>query len=194
MTTRQRRGEHTAGRVLDAALALHGRGALTVPAVLDASGVSAGSLYHHFGSLDGLLAELYVRSMGELLDALVAATVPEADARCGVEAFVRAYLHFAATHQDAARVVHGVDWTALAPVHVAVVAAVKGPRIAALVGWARAHMAAGRMVELPDTLLEMLLVGPPAETVRRWLAGVPGVDLTEAAGLLPARVWGSVQL
>lgn len=196
MTPRQR-GTDTAGRLLEAALAVHashGTGGVTVPAVLAASGVSAGSLYHHFGSIEGLIAALYARCMGELLDALVADTVPADTAPVGVRALVRGYLEFVAAHPRTAAVVHSVAWTGFSPENRAVVQAVKGPRIAALLAWAHPHMAAGRMIALPDAVLEVLLIGPAAEAARRWLAGVPGVDLVEAIAVLPERVWRSVQV
>lgn len=195
MTPRQR-GADTTGRLLEAALAVHashGTGGVTVPAVLAASGVSAGSLYHHFGSLEGLMAALYARCMGELLDALVSVTVPARTAAAGVRALVRGYLEFVAAHPRAAAVVHSVAWTGFTAENRAVVQAVKGPRMEALLGWVRPHVAGGRVVALPDDVLEVLLIGPAAEAARRWLAGAPGVDLAEAITLLPERVWRSVQ-
>lgn len=193
--TRQLRGERTATRLLDTALAEHERdpAGFGVPAVLAASGASAGSLYHHFGSLDGLVAALYARSMTELLDALCAAVLPAATARGGIEGLVRAYLLFASEHPAPTRVVHTRTWTAFAPEHVATVAAAKAPRIDALLAWVRPHQVAGEVVDLPPALLETVLIGPPAEAVRRRLGGVPGVDLAEAAVLLPPLVWRSVQ-
>ena len=38
----------------------------------------------------------------------------------------------------------------------------------------------------------MLVIGPVAETSRRWLAGTPGIDLTQASRLLPERIWNSL--
>ncbi|MFG3604665.1 hypothetical protein [Micromonospora chersina] len=53
-------------------------------------------------------------------------------------------------------------------------------------------MAAGEFATLPEPLVEMLLIGPVAETARRWLAGVPGIDLGQAARVLPDRIWRSL--
>jgi hypothetical protein len=39
----------------------------------------------------------------------------------------------------------------------------------------------------------MLVIGPVAETARRWLAGAPGIDLTTAAAVLPERIWRSIR-
>jgi AcrR family transcriptional regulator len=190
------RGARTAERLIDAALHAHNGGgpaSVTVPAVLAAGGVSVGSLYHHFGSIDGLVAALYARCTGELLDALVAATTSARTARAGVHALVRAYLEFVAEQPEAARVVHAVSGAAFRPEHAAVVAAARDPRIGLLLDWIHPHVAAGRLADLPDTVLEVLLTGPAAEAARRWLAGAPGLDIAEAARLLPERVWRSVR-
>nr|WP_239029474.1 TetR/AcrR family transcriptional regulator [Pseudonocardia acidicola] len=182
--------------MLDAALAVHaGLGAegFTVQAVTGASGVSQGSLYHHFGSFDGLAAALYARCMGELMDALVAAATAATTAREGVHALVVAYLRFVAEHTAAVRFMQSTPWLTFAPPHAALVAEAKEPRMRRLLEWVRPHVVAGRVVDLPDPLMEMLVVGPLAETARRWLAGATDIDLEQAMRLLPERVWRSVQ-
>jgi hypothetical protein len=35
--------------------------------------------------------------------------------------------------------------------------------------------------------------GEVAEVTRRWLAGAPGIDLAQAARLLPERIWQSLR-
>ncbi|MHA6791941.1 TetR/AcrR family transcriptional regulator [Pseudonocardia bannensis] len=193
---KQQRGEQTVRRLLDAALAVHaahGSEGFTVHAVTAASGVSQGSLYHHFGSFDGLSAALYARCMGELMDALVGATTPARTARDGVHALVVAYLRFVADHTAAARFIHSTPWLTFAPPHAALVAAAKAPRVERLLEWVRPHVEAGRVVDLPAPLMEILVVGPPGEAARRWLAGSPDVDLEQAVALLPEQVWRSVK-
>ncbi len=46
-----------------------------------------------------------------------------------------------------------------------------------LAAWFAPHIAAGTVADLPPALIEMLLIGPLAETSRRVFAGVPGLDL-----------------
>jgi hypothetical protein len=48
------------------------------------------------------------------------------------------------------------------------------------------------VVDLPDPLTEMLLIGPVAELSRRWLNGA-AIDLTKAAKLLPPRIWSALR-
>ena len=196
------RGEQTRARALDAALRTYARavesgadGELTfsVHAIVAESGVSLGSLYHHFGSMDGLAAALYARCMGELLDAVVTALAGVRSARRGTHAIVRAYLAFAARRAACARFIHASAYASFLPAHADLIARAKAPRLALVRAFYQGHMRAGRVVELPEQLLEMLIIGPVAEVTRRWLAAAPDVNLDEAARLLPERVWRSIR-
>jgi hypothetical protein len=55
------------------------------------------------------------------------------------------------------------------------------------------HVTAGRVARLSPAMMEMLLIGPVAETARRWLSDPASVDLDEAAAVLPSRIWRSLQ-
>lgn len=195
MSPKQQRGEATAERLLAAALDVFdaaGQPGFTVNAVTAASGVSLGSLYHHFGSFDGLAAALYSRCMAALFDELIAVLGRARTARTGVRAIVVAYLRFTEDNPAAARFIHGSAYTGYLAARAEQVAAAKAPRMAAVAGWLRPRMAAGEIATLPEPLVEMLLIGPVAETARRWLAGVPGIDLGQAARVLPDRIWRSL--
>jgi AcrR family transcriptional regulator len=189
-------GRRTASLLLDTALALHaeqGPEAVTVPAVLTRSGASPGSLYHHFGSLSGLRAALYARCLTELLEALGAALGPADGAREGVHAVVGAYLRFTRTSPDVARYVHAASGAAFSARTPPVMSGDGAAALEAVRAWFRPHLAAGTLAALPEQLVEMLLIGPVAETARRWLAGDPAVDLDDAERLLPERVWRSLR-
>jgi AcrR family transcriptional regulator len=150
-------------------------------------------VYHHFGDFDGLAAALYSRCMGDLLDTLVAALEDTPDARDGIRALVESYLRFTEQHRPAAHFIHASSYASFLPAHAQAIAAAKAPKIDALLAWLRPHVVAGRVVDLPAPLVEMLLIGPVAETARRWLAGAPGIDLAQATRLLPERVWRSLR-
>ncbi len=195
MPVKQRRGEETRRRLLDAALAVHathGQEGFTVQAVLAESGVSLGSLYHHFTNVDGLAAALYSRCMADLLDGIVAALERARTARSGIRAVVTAYLTFVSTEPAKARFIHASAYASYLPAHAAAIAEMKTPRMARMARWLAPHVAAGAIVDLPDPLTEMLLIGPVAELSRRWLNGAE-FDLATAATLLPDRIWASLQ-
>ncbi|MFI7110070.1 TetR/AcrR family transcriptional regulator [Nonomuraea sp. NPDC050227] len=189
--TRHRRSEETVRRLLDTALEVYPSD-FTLRAVTTRSGVSMGSVYHHFGSLEGLAAALYSRCMDELLDTLVAVTEQTADARDGVRRAVTAYLGFTASHPDKARFIHAAPYALDLGPYAERIAAAKASRLGRLNAWIGARMAEGTVARLPAAQVEMLLIGPVAEVSRRWLAGAPDIDLDEAARVLPDRVWLSL--
>lgn len=191
MPVKQRRGEETRQRLLDAALKTHESGDFTVQAVLAESGVSLGSLYHHYGSFDGLAASLYTRCMAELLDQIIDDLTRTRTARAGVTAVVTAYLDFVATQPAKARFIHASAYATYLPTHAHMIAEMKQPRMARMAAWLAPHVKAGSIVDLPDPLTEMLLIGPIAELSRRWLNGA-NIDLTKAAKLLPQRIWAAL--
>jgi AcrR family transcriptional regulator len=196
MSPKHRGTEETVARILTEALRVHaerGHEGFTMKAVIAATGMSSGSLYHHFGSFDGLAAALYARCMAELLDTLLDALDGIADARAGVEAATRAYLAFTRERSDAARFIHSSAYAAFLPKHAAVIAELKAPRIVKLVAWMAPHVAGGLVARLSPVMMEMLLIGPVAETARRWLSDPGSVDLDEAAAVLPSRIWASLQ-
>lgn len=190
--TRHKRSEETIRRLLDTALEVY-PGDFTLRAMTTRSGVSMGSLYHHFGSLEGLAATLYSRCMGDLLDTLVAAVEDAADARDGVRRAVVAYLGFTADHPDKARFIHAAPYAIDLGPHAERIAADKAARLNRLIGWIRVHMDEGTVADLPMAQVEMLLIGPVAEVTRRWLAGAPEIDLAESARVLPERIWQSLR-
>ena len=187
----------TRGRLLDAALAVfeqhRSTGGYTVHAVVAESGISLGSLYHHFGSMDGLSAALYCRSMAALLDTIGDAVEASSSPRAAIFSIVRAYLAFTERERSMARFIHAAPSERFLPVHAATIAADKAPRLERIVGALRPHVRSGAIVALREPLLEMLIIGPVAEIARRWLAGAPGIDLAEAARLVPERIWRSVR-
>jgi AcrR family transcriptional regulator len=164
----------------------------TVNAVTTASGVSLGSLYHHFGSFDGLAAALYSKCMAQLFDALIDALQRTRTARTGIRALVVTYLRFTEDYPAVARFIHASAYAGYLSAHAAQITAAKAPRLEAVAGWLRPHVASGELVDLPEPLIEILLIGPVAETARRWLSDVPGVDISQAVRVLPDRIWRSL--
>lgn len=195
MPGKQRRGEETVRRLLDAALAVHdeaGPDGFTVQAVVSAAAVSLGSLYHHFGSFDGLAAAVYERCMAGLLDGIVESLERARTARGGVRAVVTAYLRFVEEEPRQARFIHASAYAGYLPAHAESIAAMKAPRMARMARWLAPHVRDGSIVDLPEPLTEMLLIGPVAELSRRWLAGAADIDLAKAARVLPDRIWASL--
>ncbi|WP_033282470.1 TetR/AcrR family transcriptional regulator [Streptomyces sp. NRRL F-525] len=197
MSPKQQRGEVTADLLLDAALRLfaeQGEQGLTVNAVTKASGVSLGSLYHHFGSLDGLVDALTERWLSRLLGELITALQATRTARTGIRAIVRTHLTFVREHRDAALLLHSARTDQRNMIQARELRDSQEARLSVFATWVQSHVDSGELAPLPLPLLESLVLGPLVGVVRRWLSGIDDVelDLDEAARVLPERIWRSV--
>ncbi|MGQ4469798.1 TetR/AcrR family transcriptional regulator [Streptomyces violaceoruber] len=196
MSPKQHRGEVTSDLLLDAALRVYadaGEQGLTVSAVTRASGVSLGSLYHHFGSIDGLVNALLTRWLGRLLGELADAVGDSHDARTGVRALVRAYLGFVQAHPDVSRLLHSSRADQVGMEQGRELRDVQEARMPPLTSWVLRHVERGEIAPLSPALLESLLLGPVVGVSRRWLT-LGDVDLDEAARILPERIWRSISV
>lgn len=93
-------------RILDAALACVGERGIqgtTIEAIRERSGVSVGSLYHHFGGRQAILAALFIEGVNDFGERALAALTPDGSLEDGVSALVCAYLDWVTEKPDWAR-------------------------------------------------------------------------------------------
>ncbi|MFI6344028.1 TetR/AcrR family transcriptional regulator [Streptomyces sp. NPDC050560] len=195
MSGKQHRGEATVERLLDAALRVYlaqGEKGFTVTAVRDLSGVSMGSLYHHFGSLRGLRTALAERWTGVLITEMTTALQQHENTRDAVHALVGAYMRFVLDNRDAALFLHMADTDRDTMTRGRELRDLQEARLSPLEQWVRPRIASGELADLPLPLIESLLLAPIVATARRWLAGIHDMDLAEATRILPERIWLSV--
>ncbi|MGW4163807.1 TetR/AcrR family transcriptional regulator [Streptomyces sp. NPDC004788] len=193
---KQSRGEATVERLLTAALEVFvtsGQAGFTVNAVTKASGVSLGSLYHHFGSFDGLAAALYGHCLGQTYTAALAAVDRARTARTGTRAFVTTYLRFIQENPAVARYLHGSAYSSYLAVDADRARGVEPDHFPRVADHLRRWLDSGEIAPLPDPLLEVLVVGPVAVAAHRWLATPEDIDLNQAARILSDRIWASVR-
>ncbi|WP_329336145.1 TetR/AcrR family transcriptional regulator [Streptomyces sp. NBC_00663] len=195
MSPKQQRGEATVEQLLDAALRVYaesGEQGLTVTAITKASGVSLGSLYHHFGSINGLTDALMHRCLGRLLGELATALQQTRTARSGIRALVLTYLAFIREHRDAALLLHSPLADRRGMAHGKEVRDAQEARLSPFALWIEPRVKSGELAPLPLGLIESLVLGPVIGVARRWLSGIDDVDLDEATRILPERIWRSV--
>lgn len=196
MPPKQQRGEATVDRLLTTALQVYaasGQQGFTVNAVTAASGVSLGSLYHHFGSFDGLAAGLYIRCLGQLCDEVFDSLARTRTVRTGVRALVTSYLRFTVEHRDAALFLHASAYSGYLAAHATEIRAFKATKFGAIAEWLRPLMEAGEIAALPTPVIEVLVMGPIEETARRWLSSTYDIDLAQATRILPERILRSLE-
>ena len=94
--------------ILQAALACFtefGVEATTIEMIRDRSGASIGSLYHHFGNRERIIAALYLEGIGEYAALLEAGLIETLDAEACVRLFVTSYIDWVVANPDWARFV-----------------------------------------------------------------------------------------
>ncbi|GGU58420.1 TetR/AcrR family transcriptional regulator [Lentzea flava] len=166
--------------LLDAALKLVEEGgldAVTIAALTERSGMSNGSIYHHFGSRAGVFAQLYADSYARC----VAAMRPALDSRPAgsvVRDLVLRYLDWVMANPSRARFLYA------APDHAD--PSVKQAEFAPVLEWFLDRMASGELRAIPPWALEPVVMGPAHESVRRFLLGV--FDLAEARDIIATAV------
>lgn len=195
MSPKQLRGAETVDRLLDAALRVYaeaGEQGITVSSLTRTGGASPGSLYHHFGSVDGLMQALLLRWLGRLLDELTAALARSRTPRTGIQAIVETYLRFIREHPDASRLLHSSYADRLGMAQARQLRDAQEARLSPLSEWMGQHLESGAIAPLPPPLIEALVLGPVIGFARSWLAGVTELGPEEAARVLPDRIWRSL--
>lgn len=176
----QSRSQETKTRVLDAARAVlmeHGISELTMKDLQERSGVSNGSIFHHFGSKDGVLEELFVEERRSYLGSVGAAIMAHEGDPCdafgaGAAAAVRfhardpnRYLRLIAAFSNSEWLFRNERiWAAL-------IEQVEAP----VMRWAVPHFQSGALPPLPPALYQAYMLGPPEQLTQVWLRrGMPG--------------------
>jgi len=176
----QSRSEKTKSRVLDATRELlmeHGISELTMKDVHEKSGVSNGSIFHHFGSKDGIIGALFVEERRAYLTSVSDAILGYQGDPCdalgeGAAAAVRfhardprRYLRLISAFSNSEWLFRNEEiWTDL-------VREVEAP----VVQWAMPHFQAGRLPVLPPQLFQSYMLGPAELVTQSWIRrGMPG--------------------
>jgi AcrR family transcriptional regulator len=169
--------------ILEAALdAFEANGEVAVEEVRRRSGASIGSIYHHFGSKDGIAAALYVEILGEYQGGVVRVLERAEGAEGGVKGMARHHLRWVERNPERARFLLGGG--ALREAAGDELRALNREFSTRVDGWV------GRQAEiraLPREVFYVAVIGPAQEASRLWLSGRVGSlrkledDLAEAA-------------
>ena len=186
--------------ILNAALACAvdgGVDAVSIDGVRARCGASVGSIYHHFGNKDGIVASLFFDIFHDQSSSVQA----QLDAAHGVEAGVRAlvtgYLDWVVAQPERARFLFQARSAVAAGPRTPDLAQAASRRNQALVAWFEPHRQAGAVRNLPCELMPSLVMGPVQSYCRAWLSGQEGPNaLTSPATHreeLAAAAWRAVR-
>lgn len=178
--------------ILDAALRLfaeHGVHGTSIEDILAASGASNGSVYHHFGSKEGVAAALYADAIEHYQRGAQQAIIRADTAEAGLTACVRHYLRWVRDHRDLAVLMLAVERADFRDLAAGRVDALNEAFRSAVGEWLAARAQAGDLPDLPADLLLPVLLGPAKRFAELWLAGRTTTSITKAADVLADVAW-----
>ena len=153
---------------------------------------SIGSLYHHFGSKEGIAEELFLDGISRLNSGMLARIRQAADAEHSVRAVVEFYCEWATRNQAMARYLSSrdIDFSEdarrrLKELH--------RSYITAIFTWFAPFVERGEMRVLPIEAYVPLISGPIQEYVRRWLSGHHPNGPRTVKDLFAEAAWNAVK-
>lgn len=183
-------------KVLEAALKLFdsvGYSAATIEDIRLQSEVSIGSIYHRFGSKEGIAGALYVDSLGSYQRGLVRVLLESDGAEHGVRGAVGHHVRWVDGNRARARFLMRRRETELAQVNRRDVELLNRELFIQLEEWYRPRVEAGEMRELALPLLYAIWFGPAQELARHALEGSKPPRLLDAEPALADAAWAALR-
>ncbi|SDU79906.1 TetR/AcrR family transcriptional regulator [Pseudomonas sihuiensis] len=182
--------------ILQAALACfteHGVDVTTIEMIRDRSGASIGSLYHHFGNKERIIAALYLAGTAQYADLLQRGFASAASAEACVKLLVTSYIDWVVANPDWARfILHSRSRVEAGEMGDALREANRQHFAQILTALAE-YRRQGLFKALPDDCFASVVIGPTHDLARNWLAGRTQSELGECRELLAQIAWDSVK-
>jgi AcrR family transcriptional regulator len=169
--------DRVAGRreaILEAARACfeeHGYAATTIELIAARSGASNGSIYHHFGAKDGILAALYTSALASYQEELLGLLGEHADdAEGGIRGAVVHHLAWVEAHPHETRTLFEHRQTLERTPRAGDLQRLNHAALAEVRTWLVRHVEAGTIRDLGPAA-GAIWVGPAQMVARDWMAG-----------------------
>lgn len=182
--------------ILEAALACfteHGIEATTIDDIRQASKVSTGSLYHHFGSKEGIASALFIDGISRLNADLMRRLKRCGNAEQSVRMVVVQYCDWVTAHRDLARfLVHSrdIDFSEQAKEELRQLHA---EHIRQIFEWFAPYVEKGEMKALPLHAYVPIINGPIKDYARGWLSGQIKEPPTKVKNVFAEAAWNGVR-
>ncbi|MFZ6050326.1 TetR/AcrR family transcriptional regulator [Pseudomonas sp. CR3202] len=182
--------------ILQAALACfseQGVDATTIEMIRDRSGASIGSLYHHFGNKERIIAALYLEGVNGYARLLEAGFAKVDSAEGCIKLLVACYVDWVLANPDWARfILHSrgrVEASELGE-QLRETNRLHHGRIEELM---RPYREAGAYREMPRDCFVSVVIGPVQDFTRNWLAGRTRTNLADCRELFMQVAWDAVR-
>ena len=189
-TSRRESTERRRATILDAALGTFievGESGTFIQEVCARAGVSVGTLYHHFGSKDQLIATLHYTLLNEYQSGAGPILAADPPAEAGVRDTVAYHLDWLVGHPRPATFLLQQPFAGYRSDRVPdELVRINDEFLAVVHGWLERRMAAGELRRLPFDVVVALLIGP----LHHWVRAQLFLDPQKAARRLPAAAPG----
>jgi AcrR family transcriptional regulator len=177
---------------LDAALhlfATRGLRATSIEDICAASGASNGSLYHHFGSKEGIAETLYVSAIDDYQRKAFGVITNAESAEAGFCGCVEHYLQWVSEHRELAVLMLAVEHNDVRELATDQLAGANQKFRAEIGEWMRGRATAGELPDIPRDLIMPAVLGPVRRFAELWLQGKTATPISEAAHVLSDIAW-----
>lgn len=157
------------------------------------AGASVGSVYHHFGSKEGIAVALLAGGLGDHTAHLEQNLATARTAKQAVQALVQTLLQWVAANPEWARYIYNVRHGSLGQAAGEELRAVNARYAAVMDQCFGPHFKDGAFRRLPKQTLPSLVIGPAHDYARRWLNGQVKGKLTEHADIFAETAWEAVR-
>ncbi|WFC62347.1 TetR/AcrR family transcriptional regulator [Pseudomonas sp. REST10] len=182
--------------ILQAALACvteQGVDGTTIEMIRDRSGASIGSLYHHFGNKERIIAALYMSGTAQYAQMLQRGFASADSAEACVRLLVTSYIDWVVANPDWARfILHSCSRVEAGEMGDALREANR-EHFAQIFAALAEYRQQGLFKALPDDCFASVVIGPTQDLARNWLAGRTRSALRDCRELLAQIAWDSVR-
>jgi len=167
--------------------------ATTIEMIRERSGASIGSLYHHFGNKERILASLYIAGISEYAQRLQDGLASDPGAEGCVRLLVTSYVDWVAENPDWARFILHSRGRVEAGNTGDELKKVNREHYSRLFAALQTHRESGQFREIPAECFASIVVGPAHDLARNWLAGRTKGSLADYRELLADTAWLAVR-
>ena len=160
--------------------------------ILNDSGCSVGSLYHHFGNKEGIAEALFIDGVNQFNSRLLEALLPRRTASNGIKAIVTFCCEWVTDQPELAGFLLSREVTLSdnAKLELRKMDREFGQSI---YDWFVPHVRSGALLELPTSMYVPLICGSTLEYSRLWISGRNNRSPGAVASILAEAAWQSIK-